>query len=94
MVRCPSHFNDEPAVAPTGLAPTCLSSTLIREGTGWREVGCPDVKRSSPGTPPPANPAPHPYKPRAAAHAAGANTNHGGEPDNVGTGPSRQAQTA
>ncbi|GAA2688984.1 hypothetical protein GCM10009864_73630 [Streptomyces lunalinharesii] len=38
------------------------------------------------------------YKPRAAARAAGANSNHGGEADNVGQAPrsgnAPQAQTA
>ncbi|GAA2694844.1 hypothetical protein GCM10009864_82170 [Streptomyces lunalinharesii] len=52
-----------PRPAPTRLSPP----THPREVSGWRVVGCPDVKRSSPGTPPPANPTPHPNKPRAAA---------------------------
>ncbi|GAA2673449.1 hypothetical protein GCM10009864_50190 [Streptomyces lunalinharesii] len=59
---------------PLTQAPTAPFLTLIREGSGWRVVGCPDVKRSSPGTPPPANPTPRPNKPRAAARAAGAKT--------------------
>ncbi|GAA2665879.1 hypothetical protein GCM10009864_38910 [Streptomyces lunalinharesii] len=59
---------------PPTRTPNPLPSTHKREGTGVREVGCPDVKRSSPDTPPPAHPAPPPTSPAQRPRAAGANS--------------------